>query len=200
MSKVRTLIFFSSSSLLLFMASLASAQSLEFFEGDKRTACEVIMCLSSGQRPDECNEPIKKFFDIRARKPSKTFRLRRDFLRLCPATEEDEKTGALADALASGAGNCSVEELNQKRVSVATNSYYSAYGISNAAPDSCSILYGHEYTDIEHPVYIGTPELGGYWAAPEEAEEAQVAYAVRLELYEECESSQSNFNYVRCKF
>lgn len=50
-------------------------------EGDARSACEAILCLSTGQRPDECRPPIEKLMKM---KPWK----RPGFLRKCPASNQ----------------------------------------------------------------------------------------------------------------
>ena len=37
-----------------------SSSSSDMLTGDTKLACESILCLSSGQRPDECNDSIQK--------------------------------------------------------------------------------------------------------------------------------------------
>ena len=46
---------------VFFMSPLAQAEELT---GDTKLACEALLCLSSGTRPGECNESIKKYFSI----------------------------------------------------------------------------------------------------------------------------------------
>lgn len=45
--------------------------------GDEGTACEVLLCLSMGSPPTECDEPLKKYFDMKKKK-------RPGFLQKCP--------------------------------------------------------------------------------------------------------------------
>ena len=60
--------------------------------GDARIACEVMLCLSSPQRPSECNDALRKYFSIKYKKWSKTNRARRRFLNLCPLHNESSST------------------------------------------------------------------------------------------------------------
>ena len=60
--------------------------------GDTRIACEAMLCLSSPQRPSECNDALRKYFSIKFKKWSKTNRARRRFLNLCPLHNEPSST------------------------------------------------------------------------------------------------------------
>lgn len=60
------------------------AQAQDQLDGDARTACEVILCLSTGSRPDQCSPPLRRFFSIK--KPWK----RVNFLRLCPKKNNND--------------------------------------------------------------------------------------------------------------
>lgn len=64
--------------------SPTGAQAQDQLDGDARTACEVILCLSTGSRPDQCSPPLRKFFSIK--KPWK----RVNFLRLCPKKNSND--------------------------------------------------------------------------------------------------------------
>ncbi len=96
--------------LLIAFLPLFSVQAEDILSGDKRLACEALLCLASGQRPDECDNAIRKYFSIHERKPSDTLKARRNFLKLCPTDGQDE----LINALAEGAGNCDADELTFK--------------------------------------------------------------------------------------
>lgn len=56
------------------VAETASSPQIEMLTGDTRTACEVILCLSSAQGRGiaECKAPLRKYFSIRAKKWHKT--------------------------------------------------------------------------------------------------------------------------------
>ncbi|MEI2587431.1 TrbM/KikA/MpfK family conjugal transfer protein, partial [Acinetobacter baumannii] len=64
---------------------------IDVLTGDTRTACEVILCLSSAQGKGiaECKAPLRKYFSIKAKKWHKTLAKRRAFLDLCPAANEN---------------------------------------------------------------------------------------------------------------
>ncbi len=130
-------------STVLFMASVghvveAQGPEIATFSGDKRTACEAVLCLSSGERPDECDAPLKKFFSIKAKKPWKTIKKRKKFLKLCPSGDYDNRETHLT-ALAEGAGQCDMNSLLAE-LNVATPPY------TKAMPTYCSTLVSHEYT------------------------------------------------------
>ncbi|MCR8679887.1 MULTISPECIES: TrbM/KikA/MpfK family conjugal transfer protein [Campylobacter] len=44
------------------MLSSLFVTNLNALTGDRKTACEVLLCLSSGTRPSECNPPLARFF------------------------------------------------------------------------------------------------------------------------------------------
>lgn len=68
-------------------AQSAQAPNLSYFTGDTRLACEALLCLSSGQRPSECNPSLKKYFSLRKnhRRDKSTEQKRSEFLNMCPA-------------------------------------------------------------------------------------------------------------------
>lgn len=63
---------------------------IELFEGDKRLACEAMLCLPASNRPQECEESLKKFFSIQHPSRSKTVKKRKEFLEQCPKDDEDD--------------------------------------------------------------------------------------------------------------
>lgn len=73
------------------------AQADDFFTGQKKAACEAIMCLSTGSPPHECNDSLKKYFKIMIKSslgiinPKKTLEARKNFLNLCPDVDESDK-------------------------------------------------------------------------------------------------------------
>ncbi len=69
--------------LALFVSSSALADNM--FKGDEKLACEAKMCLSvNATRPNECEAPVRRYCQERARKPHDTARMRDAFLRKCP--------------------------------------------------------------------------------------------------------------------
>jgi hypothetical protein len=81
--------------------SMGSAKAQDVLTGDKKLACEAILCLAAvGQRPGECSASIAKYFRITASKPSKLKAKRKDFLNLCPTGDAN-----LVNSLVSGKCN-----------------------------------------------------------------------------------------------
>lgn len=85
--------------LFVFIAlSLGSlqAQAEDYFTGQKKAACEAIMCLSTGSPPHECKDSLKKYFKIMVKSslgalnPKKTLEARKNFLNLCPNVDKKQ--------------------------------------------------------------------------------------------------------------
>ncbi|XER93377.1 TrbM/KikA/MpfK family conjugal transfer protein (plasmid) [Campylobacter fetus] len=164
--------------LFLFLAFCFSANLFavepDILTGDRRTACEVLLCLSSGTRPSECNPPLARFFSIKFKKPWKTLQARRDFLKLCPTdtgdTAEDLVMSDYKEILANSEdpNQCTPSYLNNQlqngRVSYSLNNkYYEKQGYRNNIdngvrinpnmPSFCYALINHQYTDLQMPRY-----------------------------------------------
>jgi hypothetical protein len=69
---------------LLALSLIASAQANDQFTGDTKLACEAVLCLSTGKRPDECSPSVKRYFSIKFKKSWKTAAKRKEFLQMCP--------------------------------------------------------------------------------------------------------------------
>lgn len=139
--------------------------------GDARTACEVLLCLSSEERPKECEPPLNHFYSIKDKKAWKTLKKRRDFLSLCPTdtgdTSEEVIMGELKDTIASGnPDECKPEFLNKQFDYINKNEriIYYKNGILQSAnnaqrytrikphmPQFCYNLINHQYTDYRTP-------------------------------------------------
>lgn len=166
---------------LLTHSSITFAQnnesSIDLLTGDVRLACEATLCLSSGERPNECAPSIKRYFSINHKKLRDTLNARRNFLKLCPASKE-KGMDSLVDALVNGAGRCDATELN--RVMTRTykervcSKYYrrdseNCYFVTksyvmNSKPSYCSIYFNHEWTTAGEKVrFVGTEKKGGKW-------------------------------------
>ncbi|MCR6580354.1 TrbM/KikA/MpfK family conjugal transfer protein [Campylobacter insulaenigrae] len=93
----------------------ANAINLDVLSGDKRLACEALLCLASPVKPPECASAIAKYFSIHFKKPWKTIQGRKNFLNLCPVDNSDtEMFKYKNDILAYLDGECSVAELNKR--------------------------------------------------------------------------------------
>ena len=155
----------------LFAASLAMtphptlAQSTAM-TGDTRLACEAILCLSVAAAPAECRPSLRRYFDIRPRKLSDLVRQRLQFLQLCPASAQNPAMRSLVAAMAQGAGRCDAASLNAVLIS---EGFDGCRTISDQLPDYCRAYLGNPLLNQAAPVYIGTPDQGGFWAdAPDQ--------------------------------
>lgn len=52
--------------------------------GDAKLACEAILCLSSPNKPKECDPALKRYYSIKHKKAHKQAKARENFLKLCP--------------------------------------------------------------------------------------------------------------------
>lgn len=156
----------------------ATSPTPDLLTGDVRLACEATLCLSSGERPDECQPSLKRYFSIKHKKLKDTLKARKDFLKLCPASEE-KNMPSLIDALVNGAGRCDAAELhrmmastykkkvNKHRSNKAGGNYFiemPVQYIRNAKPKYCQAYFDHEWTTAGDKVkYIGVEKEGGRW-------------------------------------
>lgn len=179
-----------SSALAAMIFASVPAQADELFTGDVKLACEAVLCLSTGQRPDECSPSIKKYFSITAKKLSDTIKKRKGFLELCPAATQDEKMIALVDSIANGAGRCDYASLNANQRVWSGGEDGVSY-ISNAMPSNCNAYNNNAYTDIKAPRYVGLPERGGYWVEAEKYDVALVEYNKRIAAEDAAQSANN---------
>lgn len=152
--------------------------------GDTRLACEAVLCLASGTRPSECAPSLNRYFSITARKFKDTLKKRRNFLNLCPVSNQTPEMSSLISAQVNGAGRCDAQALNSTLISYRGWDSGETY-ISNRMPDYCAAYTGHAYTDFNSsgtmPRYVGTPEEGGYWVEARDYDRALAEYNARLE-------------------
>lgn len=164
--------------------SVGTANAQEVLTGDTRIACEAVLCLASGTRPSECAPSLNRYFSISARKFKDTLKKRRDFLNLCPVSNQTPEMSSLISAQVNGAGRCDAQALNSSLISYRGWDSGETY-ISNWMPDYCSAYTGHAYTDFNSsdtmPRYVGTPEEGGYWVEARDYDRALAEYNARLE-------------------
>lgn len=137
--------------------------------GTTRLACEAILCLSSADRPAECNPALAHFFGLKKRKLRDLLTVRLEFLSLCPAAHESAEMRSLVSALAQGAGRCDAKTLNRLlRHDRGPGGDYGTTGsaISDKLPNYCSAQATHAYSALRDtlPKYVGKPEADGFWA------------------------------------
>lgn len=69
------------------LATKAANAMADSLTGDAKDACEALLCLSSSDRPGECDPPIARYLSIVKRTAKKTAQARADFLKLCPVAK-----------------------------------------------------------------------------------------------------------------
>lgn len=169
---------------LLTLALITSLSTAALAEGQKLTtdesdACAAVLCLSSGKRPDECNPPLARYFGIHFKNPQDTINARKDFLALCPTSNDDTQMKSLESAIANGAGRCDAAALNSSQTKVVyvqrcdSNGSFLGEGgcweepvtvIDPSLPDYCSTYSQHGYTyRVGTATYVGDPLNGGHW-------------------------------------
>lgn len=157
----------------------ASAQDV--LTGDTRLACEALLCLASGTRPNECAASLARYFSISHRDFSDTIRGRMNFLKLCPATNQTTEMQSFASAIANGAGRCDPDSLN-----MVMRSWRGAdndlFYIRNQLPDYCSAYISNQYSNLGGltPKYVGIPKRGGYWVTGSDYDAALATYNARI--------------------
>ena len=157
--------------LAFFFFSLSAFADSGILTGDTRLACEALLCLSSSERPSECNPALNRYFGIKKKTSAKTAAARRAFLSLCPVSNQTADMSRLVSALASGAGRCDATSLNLSNLIWSGEKIM----ISDRLPDYCAAYIGHEYTDVGIK-YVGTPEKEGYWVDANNYERALAEY------------------------
>lgn len=217
---------------LLGCTTVMATQELEvdYLTGDRRLACEAILCMSSSQRPSECNASLRRYFSIKHKKAWKTRNARRNFLKLCPESNANPSMVTLVDTIVNAAGNCTAEALNNStryqggilrahRVRYDDDSSWHRYRYEyyyeptverdNQLPSYCKAYFDHEYTDFSKagitPVYIGKKGEGGFWAEWQQRDAAQVKYEAeaqrRAKIAEETKAMcTTSAGYNRCQW
>jgi hypothetical protein len=153
MKKMASLVLISSLSVLSF-----SASAEDELTGDAKSACEMLLCLSSsvGGSVSECISPIRNYYAITARKMVDTIKKRKNFLSLCPVSNQSPEMQALTNVLGNMQGKCDAETLNNslvesKRFVKSENrnstTYETRYRINNQMPSYCRALQLNQYTD-----------------------------------------------------
>lgn len=139
--------------------------------GDTKLACEALLCLSSSERPSECNPSLHRYFNISHKHLKDTLNARKAFLSLCPAVDDDKQMPSLVNAIANGAGRCDLAGLNQnawqqchtRRV---WDSNENTISCNPQLPSYCKAYYSHSYTNLEQPK----------WQCTQTVKEAKLVY------------------------
>ena len=155
--------------------------------GDRRLACEAILCLSSIHQPPECRESIIRYYAIKVFERhvfnlSKTIRAREQFLQMCPTVKnEASSTGdfnSLIQVMSSTINDCSVYGLNQRKI------YYArAFDVLKAVWSEWKIL-GRNNNDHNS----GSKQMGRYSfdkSAFPDCTQRQLEYAAKLAARQE---------------
>jgi hypothetical protein len=178
--------------LALFALVAQAAVDIEELTGDTKLSCEAILCLSSGERPSECEPSLRHFFGIHKDTTAKTIKARTEFLSLCPIVSEDDNVKKRVKQIAKGAGRCDAAYLNStlresvevkecnivriegKRfvsrwVPADQNAYCSPVRtrqvivINNNKPSYCADYENHEWSHNLGARYVGEKLSGGHW-------------------------------------
>lgn len=133
--------------------------------GDTRLACEAILCLASPTRPSECAKSIRRYFGITARKPHQLVTKRRNFLRLCP-TSNDETVNNIINGMGNE-NDCSAAGVNRKfsHRSYDENNrgrviYYNEKGLNQYCGNDWHIWLAYKCDERQVPI-IECRQLGG---------------------------------------
>lgn len=164
-------------------AAAVPGHAQEVLTGDTRLACEAVLCLASGQRPNECSPSLQRYFSIRFRKPSDTLRERINFLKLCPASNQSPQMAAFVSAMGAGAGACDPASLNAALQGLQNpGDGSSRIAIDNELPAACRAYIQSPYADQSSFAvrYVGTPERGGYWIEAVRWEPAQTQWFAQV--------------------
>jgi hypothetical protein len=174
---------------------IINAKADGLLEGDERSACEALLCLSSGKRPTECQPSLNRYFSIHYKKPSDTYRARKKFLDLCPQSNQNQAMSRLTEAIAYGAGRCDADSLNRELIIGVTEG--GMPWILNQMPGYCEAYATHEYTDLTGtaPLYVGVPERGGHWVEAQNYEAALQAYNQRIAEEDLAKQMALQFNF-----
>jgi len=195
-NKILNSILISSASLLTIIPNSAYALS-----GTEKLACSAVLCLSSGERPSECNPSLNHYFSIDHTSWADTVKDRNHFLNQCPWSaglelmpnyvETEKQMKDLFSAIANGAGRCDAKYLNTYNVTkvpyiehvwvggdaeTKAVTRYHIY-VNSTKPNYCDIYENHEFTDF-NVKYVGTPKEGGYWIDGQDYEAAQEKWQI----------------------
>lgn len=169
-------------------SSSSSTVSLPGMPDDQKLPCEALLCLSSsqGKSMSQCDPAISAFNNIQDRNWSDTFQDRLDWLRKCPTTSSNPDMNNLAVAIVNGSAGCDAATLN--RVLMRTTGQGGDAGnlstyIDNSMPGYCQDYANNPYIQAggsNLPIYVGTPDTGGFWTDPANLSAAQAQYQAKL--------------------
>jgi hypothetical protein len=141
---------------ILFLSGTSLSWGDDDLTNEEKLACESILCLSSGDRPSECNPSLNKFFGIDDKDD------RKKFLKKCPDSDADGMPELIDTLVDYNCSACTVEKLNKRYVEVrlttarrrsikdSSYAYTTIRAVDPEMPSYCGKYYaalrGNEYT------------------------------------------------------
>ena len=162
---------------IVFLGETSLSWADDELTNEQKLACESILCLSSGDRPDECGPALNYFFSIKKKKLSDTRDARKSFLKKCPDSNAEGMPSLINVLVDYNCSSCTVEQLNKNLVKVVISTGRNLNSISNHSsgftvmavdpelPAYCLKYYAamnsNQYTAYSQysqsqPVYIGS--------------------------------------------
>lgn len=164
--------------------------------------CEALVCLSSssGSSTSQCDPAISAFNGIHDRYWSDTFNDRLNWLKQCPSVSENQDMTNLATAIVNGSAGCDAATLNRTLVRTTGQGgdagNFTTY-IDNNMPAYCQDYASNPYIQqggADLPVYVGTPDTGGFWTDRANLQAAQAQYQAKLAAMQAAEQAAARQN------
>lgn len=166
---------------------------------DEKLPCEALLCLSSasGKSMSQCDPAISAFNSIHEKFWSDTFQDRLNWLKKCPTVSNDPNMTNLAVAIVNGSAGCDATTLNRTLTQIEgqggdAGNFTTVIG--NNMPGYCQDYASNPYIQqggTSLPVYVGTPDTGGFWTDPANLQAAQAQYEANLAAMQAAEQAAS---------
>ncbi len=103
---------------MIFLGETPLSWGEDQLTNEEKLACESILCLSSGERPDEC-DPALNYFSALKKEALGHKKRPEIFLKKCPDADADDNMVSLIDVLVDyNCSACTLEQLNARYVEV----------------------------------------------------------------------------------
>ncbi|WP_196801335.1 TrbM/KikA/MpfK family conjugal transfer protein [Bordetella sp. FB-8] len=187
----------SNSSISVYLLSSAPA-----IPDDEKLPCEALLCLSSssGSSMSQCDPAISAFNSIHDKYWSDTFQDRLNWLKKCPTVSNDQNMTNLAVAIVNGSAGCDAATLNRTLFRTTGQGgdagNFTTY-IDNNMPAYCQDYASNPYIQqggADLPVYVGTPDTGGFWTDRANLQAAQAQYQAKLAAMQAAEQAAARQN------